>query len=205
MTVEHAENRESFFSRIQPWMAPSEILDVEFAYMMAKFGHRAQFRKETDSEGNPIRYFEHVRRVAIILLDELHCRDHKMICAALLHDTLEDTKDVSAQMLEHLFGSEVTKTVKLLSKVPKEGYYSRLLELGNQNIWSIKGCDRLDNLRSLKAGSLEFQKRQIEDTRRNIFPMLYKLREENVETGNYLFQQIDGIVEQFLAHFDAVK
>lgn len=205
MEATHQENRESFFARIQPWMAPSEILDVEFAYMMAKFGHRAQFRKEKNDDGNPIRYFEHVRRVAIILLDELHCRDHQMVCAALLHDTLEDTKDVSAHMLEHLFGSEVTKTVKLLSKVPKENYYQRLLDLGNQKIWTIKGCDRLDNLRSLQAGSLEFQKKQIEDTRRNIFPMLYKLRDENVVVGNYLFRQVDSIVEEFLAKFDQTK
>jgi (p)ppGpp synthase/HD superfamily hydrolase len=200
-TVPVLENRESFFARVRPWMAPSEILDVEFAYMMAKFGHRAQVRKELDTQGHPVRYFEHVRRVAIILIDELKCRDHEMICAAILHDTLEDTKDISAQMLEHLFGKEVVKMVKLLSKVPKEGYYERLLDLGNEKIWAIKGCDRTDNLRSLKAGSIEFQKRQIEDTRRHVYPMLYKLREHNVGTGNYLFQQIDAMVESFLVSF----
>lgn len=104
MTTCTVENRENFFARLTPFMAPSELRNVEIAYMMAKFGHRAQFRKELDADGNPVRYFEHVRRVALVLLDELHIRDPEMICTALLHDCLEDTKDVTEGIIEHLFG-----------------------------------------------------------------------------------------------------
>ncbi len=65
------ENKESFKLRIQPHFSPSDTLDVCLAYYLAKYGHRGQVRKELDSDGNPTRYFEHVRRVALILMDEV--------------------------------------------------------------------------------------------------------------------------------------
>ena len=173
------ENRETFFARISPFMAPSELRSIEIAYMLSKFGHRAQVRKELDDNGDPIRYFEHVRRVAIILLDECDCRNPDMICAALLHDSLEDTKDVTEGILEHLFGKNVTFMVKLLSKLPKEGYYDRLMRFGDANTMLIKCADRLDNLRSLDQTTPEFKAKQFAETRRVIYPILNLLVERD--------------------------
>src|SRR5208282_5301326 len=115
------ENKESFQYRIQPYFSPSDQLDVKLAYSLAKFGHRAQVRKEL-VDNKPTRYFEHVRRVALILVDEMKIMDRDMIIAALLHDSVEDTVDLTPELLEHCFGNEVITIVKLLSKVPKEGY-----------------------------------------------------------------------------------
>jgi (p)ppGpp synthase/HD superfamily hydrolase len=84
------ENKLSFQNRIQSYFSPSIQLDVKLAYCLAKFGHRAQLRKEL-VEGKPTRYFEHVRRVSIILMDEMKIMDRDMIIAALLHDSIEDT------------------------------------------------------------------------------------------------------------------
>lgn len=166
------ENRESFFARLSPFMPPPELRNVEVAYMMAKFAHRAQKRNETDSQGEKIRYFEHLRRVAIILIDETEIRDWTLICAALLHDSLEDTRDINPEMIAHLFGTRVCQIVKLLSKCPKEGYFERLQKYGDDDVFLIKAADRLDNLRSMEQAGLLFMEKQHKETVERIVPIL---------------------------------
>jgi (p)ppGpp synthase/HD superfamily hydrolase len=170
------ENKHTFQARVQPFFGPSDQLDIKLAYCLAKFGHRAQNRKEM-VDGKPTRYFEHVRRVAIVLMDEMKIMDKDMIITALLHDALEDTHDLSAELLEHCFGSDVITMVKLLSKIPKEGYIDRLTNCGNWKAVAIKACDRLDNLRSLMipGNTLEFQKKQIQETKDKYFPLFDKM------------------------------
>ena len=170
------ENKETFQARIQPYFSPSGQLDVKLAYCLAKFGHRAQTRKEL-TDGKPTRYFEHVRRVAIILMDEMKIMDRDMIIAALLHDSIEDCKDLTPELLEHSFGNEVVTMVKMLSKVPKEGYIERLTNCKDWKVLAIKACDRLDNLRSLMipGTSLEFQKKQIAETKDKYFAIFDRL------------------------------
>lgn len=171
------ENKETFQARIQPFFSPSDQLDVKLAYCLAKFGHRAQTRKELREDGMPTRYFEHVRRVAIVLMDEMKIMDRDMVITALLHDSVEDTKDLSPELLEHCFGSDVVSMIKILSKLPKEGYIERLASCHNWKALTIKMCDRLDNLRSLMipGTTLEFQKKQIKETKEKYFPLFDKL------------------------------
>jgi len=69
------ENRASFFARLRPVYAPSELNLVRLGYMIAKTVHRNQLRKETDETGQRVRYFEHLRRTTLILIDEIGCRD----------------------------------------------------------------------------------------------------------------------------------
>lgn len=170
------ENKESFNARIKPFFPGSEEHKIKLAYYLAKFGHRAQVRKEL-LNGQPMRYFEHLRRVAIILMDEVKCFRSEMIIAALLHDSLEDTDDLTPELLEFTFGSDVVSIIKKLSKVPKEGYVDRLMVCTDWRTLMIKACDRLDNLRSLMVPgtSLEFQKRQIAETREKYYPVFDKL------------------------------
>lgn len=170
------ENKETFQARLQPYFSPSIQLDVRLAYTLAKFGHRAQTRKEL-TDGKPTRYFEHVRRVALVLIDEMKIIDRDMIIASLLHDSIEDTQDLTAELIEHCFGNEVVSMVKILSKVPKEGYLERLSNSKNWKALAIKACDRLDNLRSLMVPgtSVEFQKRQVLETKEKYFPIFDQL------------------------------
>ena len=171
------ENKETFQKRLRPYFSPSTQLDIKLAYVLAKFGHRAQKRKELDDNGNPIRYFEHVRRVALVLMDDMKIMDETMIKAALLHDALEDTEDLTAELLEHSFGIETVNIIKLLSKCPKEGYHERLARCTNWKVLAIKACDRLDNLRSLMVPGtlLSFQKKQIQETKEIYYPLFDKL------------------------------
>ncbi len=170
------ENKETFQARLQPYFSPSDQLDVKLAYCLAKFGHRAQTRKEV-VDGKPTRYFEHVRRVAIVLMDELKIMDRDMIITCLLHDALEDCADLTPELLEHSFGQDVVHMVKMLSKVPKEGYIDRLSNCHEWKVLAIKACDRLDNLRSLMipGNTNEFKKKQIKETKEKYYPIFDKM------------------------------
>jgi len=171
------ENRGSFFNRLRPVVPPDRLLDVELAYTMSKFAHRAQVRSESDEYGKPLRYFEHPRRTALLLMDEMGIMDVDLVIAALLHDGIEDTRDLTPEMIEHAWGQEVCRIVMLLSKRPKEGYEERLLALGDWRTLAIKACDRLDNLRAMKPGqvSKEFRNRKRAETREIYYPIFEKL------------------------------
>lgn len=177
------ENKATFFARLENKLSPSELAKVQGAYYLAKYGHRAQVRKETDGDGNPLRYFEHVRRVAIAVMDECHQYNPDIICAALLHDALEDTDDISAQVIETFFGPAVARTVTILTK-RDDDYIARLFSISendNQDVFIIKACDRLDNLRSLDEATREFQIKQLKETKYKYLPLFYqKIKDASV-------------------------
>jgi len=173
------ENKHTFQARLKPHFPPSVQLKIKLAYVLAKFGHRAQKRKELDGAGNPMRYFEHPRRVALILMDEIGLMESDPIIASLLHDSLEDCEDISPELLENSFGPIPTRYIQLLSKVPKEGYLERLMNCGDWKILLLKACDRLDNLRSLMSpqASREWQEKQLRETREDYFPLFDRMIE----------------------------
>jgi len=165
---EKIENKESFFSRFVGRVGPTELLKLQTAYMMAKHGHRGQRRNETDGDGNPLRYFEHSRRVAITLPDQFGIFDIKYVCTALLHDTLEDCEDISAEMLEMIFGEEITKGVISVTKF--DGYKDNYFDVVKNNKIGrvVKLSDKLDNMRSLphesfKDPDIRFVTKQIKE------------------------------------------
>lgn len=169
------ENKASFFARIEPCFSPEEINKIKLAYMLAKHGHRAQFRKEKDEAGENVRYFEHLRRVAINIMDIAMIMDSTIIIAAILHDSLEDTEDLTPEILELCFGSEVTRIVKVLSKTPKEGYIDRFKACRDWRPFLIKAADRLDNVKSLSQTPKEFKSRQIQETTEIYLPLFAQL------------------------------
>ena len=70
--------------------------------------HRDQRRK--DVEASP--YINHPIALAAILADEVGIRDTSVICAALLHDTIEDTETSFDELVRH-FGQEVADMLRL--------------------------------------------------------------------------------------------
>lgn len=170
------ENLESFFARLEPVLAPAEVMDVRLAYILAKHAHRWQVRRELDESGRPKRYFEHLRRSALILVDELQLYDRDMIIAALLHDGIEDTRELTPELIEHCFGRTVARLVRCLSKKPKEGYLARL-SAADWRTLVIKACDRLDNLRSLDRPGVppEFRSKQVAETKEGYFGLFDRL------------------------------
>ncbi len=189
------ENRESFFARLRPILAPSDLMDIEVAYALVKHAHRWQTRKELDETGTPISYFKgHLRPTALIAIDELGISDRTIILGCLLHDSLEDTNDIHDRMIEHLFGPEVAVLVKLLTKDPKEGYFDRLVKHGTWKAWLVKGCDRLSNLRTLKDCSPEFCARQFNETREKICPLMDLLYSRAPEDYKFSVNQLRTMI-----------
>lgn len=177
------ENRETFFTRVQPFFAPSTIRDIELAYYLAKYGHRAQKRKELDREGNQKRYFEHLRGAAINMMDIMKCMRADTIIPCLLHDCFEDTRDLTPEMIEHTFGSDICCIIKTVSKVPEEGYRERLFMCTDWRALAVKGCDNLDNQKSLttpgiyrsKEDHLKFVEKEINKSCQMYYPIFDKL------------------------------
>ena len=184
MTV---ENRSAFFDRLASLPASDEM-DIQLAYTMAKFAHRSQVRKETGPDGEPLRYFEHVRRVALVLIDDFGITDKRMVITALLHDGIEDTRDLTPQLIEHTWGKEVASWVKTLSKVPVEGYLDRFRRCDDWQPYVIKAADRIDNLRSL-GDNPRFREKQLAETAEKYVPLFDRMVE--VAPDHVLADRID--------------
>ncbi len=68
--------------------------------------HRTQRRKDIDASA----YINHPIALANVLANEAEIDDTTLICAALLHDTIEDTQ-TTREELEEQFGSEIARIV----------------------------------------------------------------------------------------------
>ena len=133
-----------------------DLAKITAAYEFAKELHEGQFRVS----GEP--YISHPVAVAQIVAGlEL---DTDSICAALLHDTVEDCKDkVSLDIISHKFGYPVAMLVDGLTKLEKipfadkeeqevENLRKMFLAMSKDiRVIFIKLCDRLHNMRTLYA------------------------------------------------------
>ena len=195
-------NKQIFFSKfIAPNFTSSKEGKIRLAYTLAKAGHRNQFRKEIDKHGKHVRYFEHPRRVAIILLEELSQFKWETIVSAFLHDGLEDIPGLTAEMIEKYFGQKVCHMVKLLTKDEsnKHSYLQSLSRKASTDILIVKCADRLDNLRTLKFGSKEFQNKQIKETNDWFPAILNKIREAQPEIAKLLQTKMHQAIMSTLA------
>ena len=84
----------------------SEFVLILKAASFAAAKHRGQLRKDAESTA----YINHPLEVARILVEEGGVSDPEIIAAALLHDTIEDTKTTQAE-LASIFGDRVALMV----------------------------------------------------------------------------------------------
>lgn len=168
-------NRAEFMSNVYRVMSYPDAQKVEKAYLLAKKFHKGQFRKEIGPDGNPLRYFEHLRRTALILLDS-GIASPDLIITALLHDSIEDSEEVEllSSLIQELFGDNVSDWVRALTKTAKDGYIDNLkfkmMHDGTPGFIIVKAADRLDNLRSLPADEI-FRTKQLKETRDDYLPL----------------------------------
>ncbi len=137
------------------------LTKIEDAYRFAAEAHRNQRRRS----GEP--YINHPVEVAIILSSDLHM-DEDTICAALLHDTVEDTEATDEELATR-FGKTVADLVDGVTKLTqvnvssideKQAMNLRKMFLGMSRdirVVIIKIADRLHNMRTM--GSLPPEKR----------------------------------------------
>ena len=133
-----------------------DLEKIQRAYEYANLLHEGQFRASGDA------YISHPIAVAEIVAGlEL---DTDSICAALLHDTVEDCADkTNLKEIEKLFGEDVAMLVDGLTKIvtlkvedKEEAHIETLRKMllamsKDVRVIFIKLCDRVHNMRTLDA------------------------------------------------------
>lgn len=157
---------------------PKKLKMIEKAYNLANEKHKNQFRKSGEA------YIIHPLNVAAILTEIK--ADYETLCAALLHDTIEDT-DITLNDLEKEFGHTVRKLVDGVTKINKldlgadkdaEIATQRKILVGmteDVRVIILKLADRLHNLRTLWALQEHRQKYNAKETLDILVPIAHRL------------------------------
>lgn len=146
--------------RLQAYLGPEAVADVERAFHYAKAAHDGQMRKT----GHP--YITHPTAVAHILAGMR--MDPQTLMAALLHDVIEDT-GVGKKTLAAEFGADVAELVDGVSKLTTifksraeaqaENFQKMAMAMARDiRVILVKLADRLHNMRTL--GALAWEKKQ---------------------------------------------
>jgi guanosine-3',5'-bis(diphosphate) 3'-pyrophosphohydrolase len=151
---------------------------INKAYIYAARMHEGQTRKS----GDP--YFIHPVSVAHIIAD-MHL-DGASVCAALLHDVIEDTS-ATERDIEAIFGSEIAFLVDGVTKLGKINFISKedqqaesfrkmLVAMARDiRVLLVKLADRLDNMRTLDHMSVDSQERIARETLEIYAPLAGRL------------------------------
>ena len=143
----------SFFKKAKSYLEYKDLKKIQKAYTFAFYSHDGQQRRDGSN------YITHPVEVASILL-ELRM-DPDTICAALMHDVLEDC-DVNKGNLRELFGEDVAEIVDGVSKLGKLDITARMDRDANNlqkmmlaiskdvRVVLVKICDRLHNMRTIE-------------------------------------------------------
>ncbi|HEX6967672.1 MAG TPA: RelA/SpoT family protein [Micromonosporaceae bacterium] len=167
----------AYLVRTHRKMHPHADVDVlRRGYVIAETMHRGQFRKS----GDP--YITHPLAVAQICADL--GMDTTTLVAALLHDTVEDTR-YTRQALTDDFGPEVAHLVDGVTKFDK-AFYGKAAEAEtirkmivaagkDVRVLIIKLADRLHNMRTLDARSPASRARIARATQEVLVPLADRL------------------------------
>ncbi|MBE5040021.1 RelA/SpoT family protein [Ructibacterium gallinarum] len=169
---------ETLLDRIRQYHKADDLDIVKKAYNYAMKKHEGQMRKS----GEP--YVTHPVQVAYILADmEL---DPQSICAALLHDVVEDTETTREELVKE-FGETVTMLVDGVTKLNKIPYTSKeeqqienlrkmfFAMAKDVRVIVIKLADRLHNMRTLKYQPEEKQREIARETLEVYAPLAHRL------------------------------
>ena len=160
------------------YLKPADLSRLEEAYHFSDAAHQGQLRKS----GEP--YISHPVAVAEILS---HWQlDAQTLCAALLHDTVEDT-EVSTDDISKRFGKPVADLVDGVSKLDRiefqsqqeaqaENFRKMLLAMARDvRVMLIKLADRLHNMRTLDAVAPAKRRRVARETLEIYAPIANRL------------------------------
>jgi len=178
------------------------IESVKRAFEMAERLHAGQYRRD----GSP--YVIHVVSVAAII-ERLNF-DSDTICAALLHDVIEDC-GATVEQIRQQFGESVSGIVDAVSAIEAKDYvfdddlyddennlkasvenktYEKLLSMGMKNrlAFIIKLADRLHNLSTIESFPYAKQLEKVKETERWILPLAKLIK------SSYFYNQIKNYI-----------
>lgn len=160
------------------YLNKADLEKISKAFLCASNLHKGQKRQSGED------YVSHPLTVAFIL-SEMKA-DADTICAALLHDTIEDT-DMTKEKLEVIFNKDVATLVDGVTKISKMNFSSREEQVATNTrkiitsldedvrIVIIKLADRLHNMRTLDFKSEFKQKENSLETMEIFVPLAYYL------------------------------
>ena len=176
--------------RLKARLSDPELEQVRRAYEVASLAHEGQLR----DEGSP--YILHPLRVAISLVDELNIDSPKLVCAALMHDVIEDSP-ITREQIAVGFGEEIAEIVWLLTKLDEVGlpeYLAAIEAASHTGATIVKLCDRLDNLRFLAhSPKAEKKRRYIRTTEIFYLPMAAR-------ANDYLYNELERWLDEARNH-----
>lgn len=155
---------------------------------------------------------EHVFPVALDLANYFFLQDKKIdesvICSAILHDVLEDSKDYDyTSFLKKEFGNRIYRNVELLTKkgeyfndkkdkLNRDIIYFKNIKKAQKNVRLIKIADRYCNLLTLKEHPRI--REYILETEKFIVPIAK-------ETDLFYYYRIQNILNQLKNHLKKLK
>lgn len=154
------------------------------AFELADAAHEGQMRSSGE------KYITHPLSVASILLD--YCMDTDTICAALMHDVVEDT-DETLEDIQKKFGADVALMVDGVTKIGQvplntkeeqqaENIRKILMAMSKDiRVIIIKLADRLHNMRTLYARPPEKQRKTSLETMNFYAPIAHRLGMSDVK------------------------
>lgn len=184
-----------------------DIEKIKKAFLYAKRLHEGQLRQS----GEP--YISHPVAVAAIVA-ELGL-DTDSICAALLHDTVEDCSDkTNLDTIKNMFGPDVAMLVDGLTKIIQvqiadkeeahiENIRKMLLAMNKDiRVIFIKLCDRLHNMRTLSAKKEDRQRAIALETMYIYAPLAHRLGMQRIkqELENLSLYYLDNVGYKEVEH-----
>jgi guanosine-3',5'-bis(diphosphate) 3'-pyrophosphohydrolase len=145
-------------------MSDANQIVFEAAAFAAR-AHKYQFRKDHETP-----YFSHPVRVCLVVRHIFGFDDPRMLAAALLHDTVEDTTTDYDDITEK-FGDVVAKWVAALSKDKRklnrerEAAYCEQLSAADWQVKVIKLADLYDNISDCITGAKDQPRKTAEKSR----------------------------------------
>ena len=139
------------------------MIKLAEAIHFAKLAHDGQLRKG----GTP--YIEHPVRVMFRVA--AYTMDEDLLCTAVLHDVIEDTKHDFTD-INMRFGERVANLVKELTNEDEDEPRAKRIAARNDKYFQmsedakvIKMCDRVDNLRTLSSLDPNFAKMYLQESK----------------------------------------
>lgn len=152
-------------------LLPEQKEKIEMALSIMKSSHKDQFRDEW------LPYYLHPLKVAYDLLKE--GASYEAIVCGLLHDVVEDDKNINIKFLEQTFWEPLVKDIIKLSKTTRSGkklsIEEYLLNISSSNTTiSVKGQDRINNISSTYFIDSPKKDKYIKETEKIYLPYFEK-------------------------------
>ena len=153
-------------------------------------------------------YYNHCVEVANTLIS-FRIIDEDVICAALLHDIIEDVEGYGEITIARMFNSNVARLVMLVTKKKDVNYkqpekIKQYLEtiLTDMNAAAIKASDRMHNMMTLQEKTFEARYRKAMETKNYYLPFFKECRNMYPRYEN-LFYAARAEIEPLIFHIES--